>query len=175
MDILHQKHLLEINNTKQMKKVLLCLFLFFYCCIIHAQKLISTTGNSETNNNVNISWTIGEPITYTVNNSTNTITQGFLQSKLIVTSIKETFTLENEIKAYPNPVKDFIILKISNKEISQKKYRYQLTDINGKIIKSCFISDNEINIYMSAYSPGKYILNIFDDNANVKQFKIIKL
>jgi hypothetical protein len=73
---------------------------------------------------------------------------------------------------YPNPTKDFIILKITDKGINN--LRYTLFDVNGKSIESDVIATSSTQIQMKHLAIGAYVLKVSQKNQSLKTFKIIK-
>ncbi len=73
----------------------------------------------------------------------------------------------NKLKVYPNPALDFI--QIEGGKISQ----YQLVSVNGSIILSVMNTTEFIQLNLSEYSTGLYILKVLSDN-NWNYYKIIK-
>jgi hypothetical protein len=83
--------------------------------------------------------------------------------KLITTSLKQ---LKNAaFSVYPNPVVDFILLKISFSSYTE----YTLHDVMGRIVKKGTISAAETRINMSELTSGIYLLQI--DNATIRLVK----
>ena len=80
--------------------------------------------------------------------------------------------VENDVIAYPNPVKDELTMKFSN-NFSGKIVLY---DISGKQIKWWKWTEltNEIQLDFKDVLFGIYMLNIADDSGNVKNVKLIK-
>ena len=44
-----------------------------------ARQVLATSGNSDSNSRIKVSWTMGEAVIQTVSNTNNTLTQGFQQ------------------------------------------------------------------------------------------------
>ena len=67
-----------------MKKIIIFLQIIFIVSVLnlHAQVILSTNGSYDTFQGGSISWTMGEPITETIGNSNNELTQGFHQTDL---------------------------------------------------------------------------------------------
>jgi hypothetical protein len=135
------------------------------------QEVLSTTGNFFENSAGSVSFTIGECITQTFVSSNLTLTQGFQQPKLeIAIDIRNIKDLGFEITAYPNPVKEFIIIKVEkNPGLS-----YIIYDINGIMIERKEIIGSETEINFGNLNPSIYMLKVFNNNMEVKAFKIIK-
>ena len=60
------------------------------------------------------------------------------------------------------------LISVKNSEVDN----YQLIDINGKVIASNTTRNNQIEINKELYSPGIYILNVFQGDKRLGQSKI---
>lgn len=116
------------------------------------------------------SWNNSEQINYTINLN-GTINQKTIQFwnnlNLSWQNLKRTsFTYfqSNDIFKpkypgfiiYPNPCKDYILIKLENPEIS----RVSIIDLQGKSIVSLFCSENEFSINLKDLNPNIYVLRI---------------
>jgi hypothetical protein len=108
--------------------------------------------------------------TYTVTNII--LTQGFQQSKLTATAIKEVPENLIEINAYPNPTADLVALKITTG--SGQDVKYQLYDLYGKLLAEQKLVNSEAKISFNNLASGTYLLKIFNKDQELKVFKIIK-
>jgi hypothetical protein len=72
---------------------------------------------------------------------------------------------------YPNPAKEFVILKIDKSQ----DFSFVLCDLTGRIIEKKDVVKSETEINLNYLDPSVYILKILKDNEEVKTFKIIKL
>jgi hypothetical protein len=90
----------------------------------------------------------------------------------VITAIEAAKDISLEIMVYPNPATDFIKLKIENCEL--QNLRYQLYDINARLLQDNKIVGNETNIVMSNLMSATYFLKVTDNNKVIKTFKIIK-
>ena len=73
---------------------------------------------------------------------------------------------------YPNPTKDFIILKISDSALNN--LRYTLIDVNGRAIASEAIATSSTQIQMKHLAIDVYVLKVSQHNKSLKSFKIFK-
>lgn len=156
-------------------------FLIIICCcsLCLAQQVISTAGNHSENDIVQLSWTIGEPVIFTLSNGSNILTQGMHQSKLIIDAIEEIGISGLEISAFPNPANEFVNLQVQQLLTEQpnemlKDISFHLYDMNGKVLMQKQIVNIETIIQMNGYSPSTYFLKIMIGKKIIKTFKIIK-
>ena len=154
--------------------------LFILCCAsvllkfnMKAQEVIATSGNYHENSSGSISWTIGELVSEAFENSENILTQGFHQTMLTVTLIKEFKETDIQITVYPNPVKEKLIIDV--KEAKFNSLQMTMIDINGRIeLTKNIVSDKEI-IDMQGFPEAIYILRIIAPNEKIlKSYKIVK-
>jgi hypothetical protein len=174
------------NKTQHMKHLVgiffaLCLFVlvFFGTGTVIAQQVVSTAGNHSENGQVQLSWTIGEPVISTFSNESNILTQGMHQSKLLIDAIEEIELSGLKISAFPNPTNEFINLQVHQLLTDQPdemwtEYSFKLYDINGKILMQKQIVSTETIIQMDSYVPSTYFLKVLVNKNEIKIFKIIK-
>lgn len=88
------------------------------------------------------------------------------------TSIEEEGKDVNDISIYPNPTKDILTLAFDSQ---QKHIIVVLFDVNGQMIKTYSTTYSKfIEIDLSKYPPGTYVISITSDNKVVRE-SIIKL
>jgi hypothetical protein len=158
-----------------MKKSGFYFIVFFILCLFSktkAQEIVASSGSHFANSEKQISWTLGEPVVTTLSNESLQLTQGFHQSKLIVTALDETSKLKFDITAFPNPASDYLNVKIEN--VAQQKFHYVLYSMDGRIVSRKQIESSISEIPMYNYVAATYLLKIFDDDNALKTFKIIK-
>jgi len=159
-----------------MKKIWLIGLLLFVpgLTVVQAQTSIPASGGNASGGGGTVSYTVGQ-IVYTKNNGSNgSSIQGVQQPYEIsvVTGIEAAKDISLEIMVYPNPATDFVKLKIKNYEVLN--LRYQLYDINARLLQDSKVEGNETNIVMSNYVSTTYFLKVTDNNKVIKTFKIIK-
>jgi hypothetical protein len=149
------------------------------CCILtgygttNAQEVISTAGNAHSNNNGSISYTIGEPVIETFTGETNILTQGFLQSNVVVTAIDELPGLDFEISAFPNPATEIVKLRIVKESVTGM--HYMLYDMNGILLMKNRLKGTVTEVPLGDLSPTEYILKVYNQDKELKSFKIIRI
>lgn len=134
-----------------------------------SQELIGVSGGTFTQPSGSISFSVGEPIIFSHENSGTNLSQGFQQGeKLSVTSLEE---FETDFKVYPNPVSNQLNI---GSEIPDG-FTYQLSDLNGKVLIDKKSSGMSSKIYFDGLSKGIYILKLITkDQKTTKSFKITK-
>lgn len=140
---------------------------------IYAQEAIPTSGGDASSNKGSVSYSVGQ-IVYSSNTATNgTVTQGVQQAYeiYVTTGIEET-GINLSVLAYPNPVINYLKLKLESEKL--ESLSYQLYNIQGKLLQSGKIEGTESQIDMSNYVPSTYFVRIINQNQSIKVFKIIK-
>ena len=154
-----------------MKKLIFLLIFFplFVVGQITSPSLISSSGDSYSNSNVNMDFSIGEVVIETYQNN-EILTQGFHQGvlKVVHTGVSE---LDFATKVYPNPTTNIVIVELE-KDITGEILIY---DINGKLMISDKLDNERIKQFdFSKFSQGNYLLHI-----NIKEkldiYKIQKI
>lgn len=149
------------NISTIIKRVSFLIILCTSSLVSFSQSVIASGGDTHQNAISTVSFTVGETVIETAQNA-NIITQGFHQTNLIITVVKENPKLD--ITVYPNPTINFI--NISNKTPDTK---LQLVDISGQVLIETY--DDEIDL--TNYAVGNYILMV-SDSAFTSVYKIIK-
>lgn len=140
---------------------------------MHAQEAIPASGGDASGNGGSVSYSVGQ-IAYNSNAGTNgSVTQGVQQAYEIyaTTGIQET-GINLSVSVYPNPTTNYLNLKIENFQTST--LRFQLFDMQGKLLQTKKVTGNEMQIDMSNYVSSTYFARIINQNQSIKEFKIIK-
>lgn len=133
-------------------------------------QVIGSAGNTATDGNTQLTWTIGESIVNTATSTYNVLTQGFNQGMLLITAIEDLKNLNVTIQ--PNPTSDFAIIKLDDHNLSNAQYT--LTDINGKIIQQNKIENQQTSISFQHLANATYFIQVITNNQKTKTFKVIK-
>ncbi len=154
-----------------MKKLILLLFLL--PTIAFGQEAIPATGSEATGSGGTVSYTVGQ-VVYTTNTGTNaSVAQGVQQPYEISTSVGiEVTEINLELITYPNPTNNALTLNIGN--YNNEKLTYQLYDMQGKLLDSKQVVNNNTTIGIQNLPTSTYLLNVLGNNALIKTFRIIK-
>jgi hypothetical protein len=155
-----------------MKYAIIILMLFLAGSMVSAQQVVSSNGDSQSAAGVEVSWTLGEAVIETFIGVSNTLTQGFHQTKLTITPVSEILIPGLEIKVFPNPTPD--IIRIHFSEFVEGS-RFWLYDLRGKLLEHKLIHSADTEINMRNYASGQYILKLTNKSRQPLQtFQIIK-
>lgn len=136
-------------------------------------QVIASAGDEYKNSEYLVSWTLGEAFTETIGNNDNnlTLTQGFHQTKLIVTSIGEIANIAISVTAYPNPTNDIVFLKVET--TNYKGFEYIVYNTTGSVNIQKNISSSIEQIDFRNLTSGAFILQILQNKKLIETFKII--
>jgi hypothetical protein len=140
----------------------------------YAQQAISSSGGNGIGSGGTVSFASGQSSYTSIVSNSGTVNEGVLQpfEIHIVTRLDADKSITLECEAYPNPATDFLILKIHKDQIENMKY--QLIDLNGKVLEEAFIGNEETTISLKHYKPTTYLLKVLDKSTEVMIFKITK-
>ncbi|HNU77283.1 MAG: T9SS type A sorting domain-containing protein [Prolixibacteraceae bacterium] len=152
-------------------QVVVSIILFSNTC--NSQEVVSSAGGSWSGTNIQLSWTVGESVIETFSGGTNILTQGFHQSKLIVTAIEPLLYPGLTLTVFPNPVSSKLILEVTGHDLSGLSF--SLFDFQGKLVRSQPLDALPGLIDMESYVSGTYLLKLFrEGHETLKTFKIVK-
>lgn len=140
--------------------------------VVNGQTAVVASGNAHTNSLGSISWSLGEVAIHTLKSGETIVTQGFQQTRLSVTAVKEIPDIKLIISAYPNPANDYINLKVDGEALN---LHYEVYNTNGKLIKKGIFSTNPEQIPFQEFNPAVYFIRVIQDNIPVKTFRVVRL
>ena len=145
-----------MTNTKILLSIIFSAFIFNLSAQQTSPEIISTSGNYDSNFNNSISWTIGELVIETENNSNNTLTQGFHQTNYIITEMESE--LDYQISIFPNPTTNHVFVKMNNNE----DFHIYLYDLNGKMLYHSKNESQTAQIDMATFAKATYVLRLYN-------------
>ena len=160
-----------------MKKQIFLFATFFAAFSASAQEVISSQGETYSNTNRSIDFTVGEVVINTGSNGTNDLTQGFHQTNWNFLGV-EDFAPDYQATIFPNPTQDVLNIKTSVFE----NVTYTLYDAQGKLVMQDILSAEQTPIQVSQLAPGSYSLELIFEDGNEgtlssskrKTFKLVK-
>ena len=135
-----------------------------------SKQIIGAAGKTQSNSNLIVTWTTGEPVVGLMTAGGNQLGNGYYPSMDLQVLQIEDHSLDLKIKVYPNPTSE--MLYVSHPELNS--FSIQITDLNGKQIYSGTIEkDQPLNV--SNYAQGLYLVSIGNNATNQKNtYKILK-
>jgi hypothetical protein len=160
-----------------MKKQIFFFATFVAVSAASAQEVVSSQGETYSNANGSIDFTVGEVIINTGSNGTNDLTQGFHQTNWNFLGV-EDYAPDHQVIIFPNPTQDVLNIKTSVYE----NVTYTLYDAQGKLVMQNILSVEQTPIQVSQLAPGSYSLELIFENTNDgtlssskrKTFKLVK-
>jgi hypothetical protein len=141
-----------------------------------SQEIITSSGDHYSNENITLSWTIGEGATETYEKNEISLNQGFQQNIDIIPVASQSNTLQGvEFALYPNPVSE--ILNIDLSAANDSELSIDIFDIKGKMLLTINKSKKQqsAQIELSGFPPGEYIMKIYSkDNYINNSYVIIR-
>jgi hypothetical protein len=133
-------------------------------------RVVNSTGGSANVGKFNFSYSVGEPISTTINDTKNAATQGFLQPEILRTTGKFFVALGEgcDFVVYPNPV--------GNRLNANRDIRGISFDIYNDIgqLMGTYKTDVNNSIDVSYFAAGTYFIRLFCDVNRNKILKFVK-
>lgn len=135
-----------------------------------SKQVIGTAGKTQSNSNLKVSWTAGEPVVGLMTAGGNQLGNGYYPAMDLQALSIDDATLNVEIKVYPNPTSQS--LYVSHPEYNS--FSIYIADINGKQVYAGTI-EKEVPLDVSSYTHGMYLITVENKESNKKNtYKIIK-
>ena len=135
-----------------------------------SKQVIGTAGKTQSNSNLKVSWTAGEPVVGLMTAGGNQLGNGYYPALDIQALSVEDDVLDVQLRVYPNPTSQS--LYVSHPELTS--FVISIVDLNGKQLYSGTINKEE-PLDVSNYTQGMYMVTIENTTTNKKNtYKIIK-
>jgi len=154
-------------------KLIIMFSLIFSITGIKAQQGYTAAGGVASGSGGTAAYSVGQ-IVYTSNTGAGgSVAQGVQQPyEISIVLSLEDHQISLNMKVYPNPTSDFLILNVGNFELST--LNFELFDVSGKLLESKKITSSTEIISMENLPSSTYFLKVTSNNEEVKTFKIIK-
>jgi hypothetical protein len=153
--------------------------IFVICCLlgwgttaIFAQKGTVATGGVGSGAGGSVTYTIGETNYITATGSGGQVTQGLQQPYEIFVLAATAAELNVNLSLYPNPTTDNVVIKVEGNNV--ESLRYELYDMDGRLLATSEMLSNETSILMRDYSSATYFVRVINNKNESKNFKINK-
>lgn len=144
-------------------------------------KVFASAGQVTTTGNLNLSYTIGEPIVETLVDIKLILTEGFHQPEddFVPNAVQEFPTAWGNIKVFPNPFNENLTIEVeTDKQHDLYLYIY---DVLGQQVESTFLANhypgkNQYSISTAGLAQGMYTLTIATESGDfLKTVKVNKI
>lgn len=166
------KHELKKNLSKTLLLCMWLLLIFMIPYSLFSQQVVSAAGTVFESETTSISWTLGETAIETLSTENSTLTQGFHQPTLTIVSVKEWAKLDFNIQAFPNPTRDFLMIRLD--EMPCENMEFRMYNMNGQMVEQGKISELHTRISFENQRAAYYMVQILRHNQAIKTFKIHK-
>lgn len=144
---------------------------------LHAQEAVPASGGIGSGIGGSVSYSIGQVVDATYSGVSGYVTQG-VQQPYEISVVNESDNGKDitlQCSAFPNPTTNYLTLKIDpSSTLNLPSLSFQLFDLDGRLIDSHALVNNETKIKMSFLKPNIYLLKVVAGNKSLKIFKIIK-
>jgi hypothetical protein len=152
-----------------------CFFLTFLFYDLGAQETTSALGGIINSAGGSISYTVGQVTNLYITEIKGSVAQGVQQPYeiFLITGIDEVKGISLNFQVYPNPVQDFLKLKIQ--DLNLENLIWKIFDSSGRLLNADRVSGAETLIPMTNYPSGIYLFSVIDkNNLQYKTYQIIK-
>ncbi len=135
-----------------------------------SKQVIGTAGKTQSNGNLKVSWTAGEPVVGLMTAGGNQLGNGYYPALNLQALSVEDNVLDVQLKVYPNPTSKSLYVTHPN----MNSFGITILDLNGKQLYSGTINKDE-PLDVSNYTQGMYLVSVENKETNKKNtYKIIK-
>ncbi|MEM6892175.1 MAG: hypothetical protein AAF554_00705 [Bacteroidota bacterium] len=154
-------------------KYILSLFLLFGLSVGAqgiSRTVVANAGTNLSSENMQLHFTLGEPIVGLITNENGVLDQGFWASYLFIELVENNF---DDLVLFPIPVEEILHIVPGNNEV----FGFRLFSMTGQQLMSQVFEDSgpEIQVDLSTLANATYIANVFVEGEDVpRQYKLIK-
>jgi hypothetical protein len=134
------------------------------------KQVIGAAGKTQSNSNIKLSYTVGEPVVGLMTAGGNQLGNGYYPALNLQALSIEDNVLDVQLRVYPNPTLQS--LYVSHPDMNS--FGITIVDLNGKQLYSGTINKEE-PLDVSGYTQGMYMVTIDNTTTSKKNtYKIIK-
>jgi len=137
---------------------------------------VNASGGNASGTGGSVSYSVGQVFNTTAFGTNGSVSEGVQQPfEISVLSGMDITGIDLYYAVYPNPTSGKLTLKLDASTTPDiRSMRYQLYDVNGKMLQNDRLTEYETSIEMSNFNSATYFLKVTKNNREVKLFKIIK-
>ena len=135
-----------------------------------SKQVIGSAGKTQSNSNLKVSWTAGEPVVGLMSAGGNQLGNGYYPALDLQALSVEDNVMDVQLRIYPNPTSQSLYVSYPN----MNSFGITIVDLNGKQLYSGIIN-KEQPLDVSNYTQGMYLVTVENKETNKKNtYKIIK-
>ncbi len=135
-----------------------------------SKQVIGTAGKTQSNSNLKVSWTAGEPVIGLMTAGGNQLGNGYYPALDLQALSVEDNVLDVQLRIYPNPTSQS--LNVSHPDMNS--FGISIVDLNGKQLYQGTINKDE-PLDISNYTQGMYLVTLENKETQKKNtYKLIK-
>ncbi|MFZ4672214.1 MAG: T9SS type A sorting domain-containing protein [Flavobacterium sp.] len=135
-----------------------------------SRQVIGTAGKTQSNSNLKVSWTTGEPVVGLMTAGGNQLGNGYYPALDLQALSVEDNVLDVQLRVYPNPTSQS--LYVTHPDMNS--FGITIMDLNGKQLYLGTINKEE-PLDVSKYTQGMYLVTVENKETQKKNtYKIIK-
>lgn len=141
--------------------------------VVQAQESTNSAGGNATGSEGNVSYSVGQVVYSTITDASGIVSQGVQQAYEIFTLGTKNQVINLSLSVFPNPAKENLTLQFN--QYNNEKLSYQLFNMQGKLLITGELKNEQTTIDTISLPSGTYIINVTDqENNKIQSFKIIK-
>jgi hypothetical protein len=152
--------------------ILFLLFSFELYCQTIKPDILASSGGSGNNEQISMSWTLGETFIDEYVTNDFALSQGFHQHPLRITTNTDETDQLIKMTAYPNPVNDILTILITSDQ-KYARWEIEVFDARGRLITIRNSEKTSFEIDFSSFISGVYLVRVSNKDFT-KVFHIIK-
>lgn len=122
-------------------------------------EVIASAGEHFSNGTSQLSFTIGETVIDTYTAGGNILTQGFHQTQLTITAVRESVMQDMEVNVYPNPSSGELNISFTNND---QQFELMVYDMNGKVVMTRTMAEGQTaeQLQLGPLANAYYLLQL---------------
>lgn len=139
---------------------------------------VNASGSTATGSTGTVAYSIGQIFYTSIGITDYNVAQGIQQQdKASASSLAGPVVIEESttsIVVFPNPTTDLVNISMKGLDFGKDQRSYTLYDNQGRLLQQDLIHQEETPVYLTNFSSSLYILQVFENGAVLKTFKILK-
>lgn len=154
-----------------MKSTIVILFAIT-ASVANCQESTLTTGESASNSNGSISFSVGQTNYENSSNSIGSYSQGVQQPYEYYVLDITAHDVSLSVTLYPNPASNYVVIEFGDNQMLN--CTFQLTDMTGRILQKGNLESPKTLVNLESLLPSTYFIEVKTTNNQTKTYQITK-